>query len=309
MIDPMPAPEKFMFDRSFDPPEVLEVEEPIEEETPEVPEMIIPTFSEDDMIAAREAGIAVGREEGVREATEATERLIVDTVQTVNTQLAQIIDHQQSMNAEIFQDAINAGIAVVRKCFPQMNVEQGINEIESMIGQVLSQVLEEPRIIIHVHNHIKVPLSQRMSAITQHAHFEGRVVIRDDPELPEGDCRIEWSNGEAERDMGKIWQQIDEIIKSNLAVAATKLEFSPVEPRDLQPSPALADIPENEPADEDQSGSSHLSNQDVPVDTDTVANTAQSASTEDTNMVLSSEAPILTNTTDADASDTPEQLA
>ena len=58
---PMTAVRKFLFERTFDDvmPEVVEEQEPEEEE----PEEVIPTFSEEEVNAAREEGFAAGKEE------------------------------------------------------------------------------------------------------------------------------------------------------------------------------------------------------------------------------------------------------
>ena len=52
---PMTAVRKFLFENSFDDEE---------------PEEVVPTFSEEEVNAAREEGFAAGEEEGIREAAE-----------------------------------------------------------------------------------------------------------------------------------------------------------------------------------------------------------------------------------------------
>jgi len=213
----MPATEKFMFDRSFDLPDIPVEEEVIEESEPEEPEIVIPTFSEEEVNAARDEGFAQGRDQGIREASEATERLISETTQAIDVQLAQLFDQQRDANTKIFQEAINTGVAVAKKCFPHLNAKSGISEIEHIIGEILGQILEEPRVVINIHADLKTPLGERMQTITENAHYDGRIVIREDAKIAPGDCHIEWSNGGAERNMSELWQQIDQIVASNLA--------------------------------------------------------------------------------------------
>ena len=69
----MSAAEKFMFDLTFD----NEVEEPLEHEesdgittVDEEPEVIIPTFSEEDVETAKKQGFEAGKEEGLAATTE-----------------------------------------------------------------------------------------------------------------------------------------------------------------------------------------------------------------------------------------------
>ncbi len=236
----MPNSEKFLFLRSFDPPAPEAVKKTIEEELPEEPEIIVPTFSEEQLNAARAEGEAKGREEGIREASEATERLIGETTQSIKAHLENLFNQQRNANAEIFTDAVNAGIAVVKKCFPKMNLDHGVDEIEGMIGKILPQILEEPRVIISVNNETKQPLSERMETIIKNAHFDGRAVIRGEDDIPHGDCRIEWSNGGAARDLEDLLRQIDLVIDDNLAVAAEGMDFDTA----TAPPPAAPQTPE-----------------------------------------------------------------
>jgi flagellar assembly protein FliH len=246
-MDHMPATEKFLFNRSFDPPERAEVVEIVEEEEEyEEPEVYVPTFSQEEMDAAREEGVASGREQGIREAAEATERQISDITQTISTQLTDLFNQQRNANAEIFQDAISTSLTIVRKCFPNMSAEMGTGEVESMIGEILPQILEEPRVVITVNTDMKVPLSERMASIAQNAHFDGRVVIKADANIAHGDCRIEWSNGGAERNMDDLWRQIDQVIEDNLAAAAEGMDFDTTHnPPTTPPPPAESAVPES----------------------------------------------------------------
>jgi len=220
----MSATQKFMFDRSFDPPEVAAVEKPAEEDVEEVvePEEIIPTFSEAELEATRQEAFEKGKEEGIREASEATESHIRDTTRAIGIQLSEQYRHQQAANADILDDAINAAVAIVRKCFPHMESEHQIIEIEHMVKEILAQIIEEPRVVITVHPEISTPLGERMEMIKSDTHFDGRVVIREDASISPGDCRVEWSNGGADRNSKELWRQIDEIVENNLG-AASKL--------------------------------------------------------------------------------------
>jgi len=227
----MPATEKFMFNRSFDLPDLPEKEEEaVDESEAEEPEIIVPTFSAEEMSAARDEGFVKGRKEGVREASETTERLISETTQLIDTHLSNLFDQQRAANARIFQDAIGVSVTTVKKCFPHLNAKNGIDEIEHIVSEVLAQILEEPRVVINVHTDLKSPLDARLETITQKTHFDGRAVIREDAAIAPGDCRIEWSNGGAERNMDELWQRIDQIVESNLA--AEQLQTDVIFPSD-----------------------------------------------------------------------------
>lgn len=235
------TPEKFMFERSFDTdqPAVaqVEVEEVIKEEEPEIE---LPTFSEQDMEAAKKEGFDQGREEALKESATAIENQIVDTTKSIGEKLDSLIVGQLIANKDIFTDAIKVSHAVTKKMFPAINIEQGLPEIENVIRHILVQVLEEPRVVIHVHPTIVDTLNERISQISTETHFEGRLHVTGSDSVTEGDCTIEWSNGGADRNLENLLTEADAIIEANLA----SLEGGYV------PSPEAFDLdtPDTEPA-------------------------------------------------------------
>jgi len=259
----MPASKKFLFDRSFDPPDIPPVAAVVEELIPEEPEIVIPTFSEEELAHAREEAFANGREEGVREAAEATEREILQTIQTIDSELTRLISQQKIANGSIFRDSIDVAAGIVRKCFPHLNSDQSMHEIESIVSETLVQVIDEPRVVISIHPDLQQNLSQRLDSITGRVHFEGRISIRPDADIATGDCRIEWSNGGAERNMTDLWQQIDEVVKTNLSSTENGIDIELREDTDSMSSV----ISETPTPDQDEQNS-------ATADTDAIDTTA-----------------------------------
>ena len=212
--------EKFLFNVSFDDevvagPEAV-AEEDIEAEIEMIEEIDIPSFTEEQVEAARHEGFDRGRDEGIREAADAIETKINDTLGMIGNEFTELFRRQTVGNAETFSDAVNIAVAISRKCFPHFTEHHGLAEVIHMVGDVLKEVLEEPRVIIHVNPTMKEPLSERIGPVAKEANFEGQVLIIDNEEIASGDCRITWSSGSAERDMDSVWARLDQIVEQNL---------------------------------------------------------------------------------------------
>lgn len=238
--------QKFMFDRSFD------VEEPAEkvtkaveevEEVEEEPEVVVPTFSEEQVEAARKEGFEQGKTDALKEASTTIENQIVDSTKAIGAQLNQLISSQSQVNNDIFRDAIKISRAITQKSFPSINAEHGILEIEQLIRHILNQILEEPRVKIQVHPTLTEHLSERLNEISAETHFEGRVHIIADEAIEQGDCRIDWSNGGAERNLDNVMLEIDAIISTNLAALKEGFEPDPdaLEDDTIEPLQSLED--------------------------------------------------------------------
>ena len=211
-----------MFDRSFDEEDLAlaEAEAAVElaaqeDEFVEL-EQEIPTFTEDQLNAARNESFEAGREEGMQEAGNAIETKINDSLGRICTQLDELFKRQAVDTATTFTDAVNIAVAIARKCFPHLNDTHGFAEIERMVSEVLTEVIEEPRVIIHINPTLKDPLNERIETIARESNFEGQRLILEAEDLPPGDCRITWSSGTAERTMEGILSKIEQIVEANL---------------------------------------------------------------------------------------------
>ncbi len=217
----MATAQKFMFDLDFDDPEaVARAErgpEPEPEEVEEAePEIIVPTFSEEELAAAREDAHKEGFEAGRREAAEATEEKLLATVEKACEQMNAIYNDQFEANREIAKEMISVATAIARKMFPDLNARNALGEIERVVQETLSAITEEPRVQIMVPPDLRESFLERLTVMTNRAGFDGKVFVNPDASLNPGDCRIEWSNGAAVRDSEALWEMIDEIVERNI---------------------------------------------------------------------------------------------
>ncbi|MCH8236576.1 MAG: hypothetical protein IIC06_00225, partial [Proteobacteria bacterium] len=229
---PMSSPEdstsmtevrKFLFDNSFDV--VEEPEEETEEENEEAePEEVVPSFSEEELNAAKEEAFAAGKEEGVQEASATTEREILGSLSALGGRFGEVFKAQDEANASILESAIAIAASIARKVFPYLNERHGLGEIERMVVTTMERILEEPRIIVYLNPQLVDPFTERLSTLTAQASYKGEVQVVAGEDIPSGDCRVVWSGGGAKRDTAELWREIDEIVERNLAGAEDAAE-------------------------------------------------------------------------------------
>ena len=142
---------KFQFDVSFDEEQptnsdinVLE-EETIESKEPEIE---APSFSEEQLEAAKLTAFEKGKEEGVRTAADATEKYLSETLDALSNHFHALFDQQAIENTQILGDATNTAVAIIRKCIPHIASSEALTVIENMIRKVLVDLQEEPNVTI-----------------------------------------------------------------------------------------------------------------------------------------------------------------
>lgn len=251
---------RFLFDRRFDiegqPEEDPEESTEEEEEEEEEPEEIVPTFSEEEMKAAREKSFAAGKKEGIEQAAAATEREILGALEKLNEQFTGLFKAQEEADASILDSAVSVAVGIARKVFPAMNERNGLGEIERMVVMAMEKILEEPQVTIYVNPGIEAPLKERLAPMTAKAGYKGEVQVVAADDIAAADCRVEWNGGGALRTMDVLWREIDEIVERNLSdVSKTPAQTpsdatdQPIETIDEMADPAGGETPGAKPGD------------------------------------------------------------
>lgn len=220
---------KYMFDLDFDPPhqrhpvaEAVEEEEPEEEAEPEPPPP--PTFSEEELAFARESAFEEGRQAGHGEAQEQSERLTASALTALSDQMQTVFRQQDEANEANSQAAVRVAMAVLKKVLPAACEAHAFEEVTRVVEEVVGHILDEPRIIVKVAEPLVDPVRERLEAVCQAHGFEGRVVVQTDHRLPVGDCRVEWTDGGAERDQARLLEDIEVAVERALAPPERRVE-------------------------------------------------------------------------------------
>ena len=219
--NPKPPAEvrKFMFPRSFDVVAAPKKKQEAAEEKPAEkaePQVVVPTFSEADLKAARDEAFAAGKQEGGAEARATTEREIKVSLDGILDRLKGLGEAQDKANASVVDTAVIVAVGIARKLFPALNERHALGEVERMVGLAMERVLEEPKIVVYVNGKLKAPLEERMAGIAAKAGFKGQMTVEGVDDIIVGDCRVEWIGGGARRHVDELWQEIDGIVERNL---------------------------------------------------------------------------------------------
>ena len=225
--------EKFMFDTIFDELEPIlpEVAEEVQltgsndedQHTTELEETLIKTYNDNDMAVSRQEGFDEGKKQGISETLTGIEKISFDTLNAVLDELSIIHAGQKQANQEISNSATALALTIVRKIFPTLNEKTALDEVKSILLMVLGRLIDEPKIIIKVNpsssNDLSAKLDQEYSSENSIVNFS----IIADENVSQGNCRIEWSNGTAERNLDKLKHEIDDIIAQNSTIDVISL--------------------------------------------------------------------------------------
>ena len=219
----MTSTRRFLFDTEFDVDVARRREErlasealiaksappPEPEEPPPPPE---PVFKSADLLQAHEDGYADGFANGKAAAEAAVNARLSATLERLADQLEYIVQSAADTAARQREGVIQIGAAISRKLLPELARRQGTAEAEAMLGAVITELIDEPRMVIRVADEDLDALSERIDTITARRGFAGKVVLLAETSVAPGDCRIEWADGGVERDSARLWNDIDQAV-------------------------------------------------------------------------------------------------
>ena len=212
---------KYLFDNAFD------LDEPDNDAAQAPPE---PTFTPAELEAAKQSAHADGMAAGLDQALRGLERQTAQALEETGRQLASLHERQTKSNEAVQRNALEVAVSVVRKLLQGIEARDGMSEVERVVVDSLQQVLDQPRVVIRVHDALMQALQGRLKDVSDSVGFPGQLVLIADDRLGPGDCRVEWADGGAERIGERIWSEIDAVIDRAFAVSNNGLPVARAHP-------------------------------------------------------------------------------
>ncbi len=215
----------FLFDQSFDPSVLRKKEE----------KDAAPVFSEADVAAARQAGREEGRTEGRQAALQDIAQKQAAVLQNIEGLLSNLARDVWSVYDQQKHAACGIALTVARKILPETARKNALSEINAAIESSIAEMINEPRLVLRVHDSLFDNIGAPLGDITSRLGFAGKIIVLADNALGEQDCRLEWADGGMERNVGLVWSEAErQIIRHDGQVPL--------------PAPPVAPAPEEAPS-------------------------------------------------------------
>ncbi len=176
-------------------------------------------YTKAQLDAAREEGHIAGHTAALEEAETAREHYIADAVNLIAVGLDGLQAQQDAANKQTADLAMRMVFAVVQRLLPEYTHHYAVDNIESFVRHVLPLAMGEPRLTVRAHAMIAPDIEVRLKEVFTRTAFQGTYAVIPDYELQPGDCKLEWAGGGADRDEGRIWADIREVIAGNVGAA------------------------------------------------------------------------------------------
>jgi flagellar assembly protein FliH len=224
--------QKFLFEKDFEdgfggaaraaaPPPEPEPELPPAPPPPPPP----PTFSVEQLQQqvkmakdqARTAALAEGIQQGRQQAEVEAQQELSNALRSVENSLKQLVTVQNAQAQMRQENTARIALAIMRKLWPGLVERQGLAEIEVVIAAFMEELVEEPKLVFRVNERWFDELRGRIDDMALRHGFAGQVTVLADPKLSQMDVKVDWAAGGAEREVGRLWTEIERIAGDVLA--------------------------------------------------------------------------------------------
>ena len=176
-----------------------------------------PRYDEAELAAAREAGRVDGIAEGRAEAEASLAAKTETVLRSLGTQIAALLAERTQLQHELAAQSVRTVMSVLERTIPELARKHLQIEIDALIRTCLSDLYDEPRVVIRAADPVIEALQGKIDALAAACGFTGKVALFGDPEMAPSDCRVEWADGGAERTFEATWRTIESTIERSLA--------------------------------------------------------------------------------------------
>jgi len=180
-----------------------------------------------------EAAFARGHEAGVEAARSQSEQMVAQAAVKIVDRLSSLEAVRSELGARMSRQAIMVASDLVRKMMPALVERGGMAEIEAVLQGALKRMIEEPRVVFRVPDAMLDILQPRISEMSSKAGYSGEVVLLADDQMGLSDCLVEWADGGAERNVDRLWSEVEELLTRTLEAqpaGATPIVFDDAVP-------------------------------------------------------------------------------
>jgi flagellar assembly protein FliH len=201
----MAAPAKFLFDMDFSAPD----------RTRERPATAIEIAQK---IASAEArAYRDGHEAGQREAKAESDRRTALALEEIGIGIKGIAARFSGIETRMETEAVDVAVAVARKLCSELIAREPFGEITGLVRDCFAQLVSTPHLVVRINDSLYETAREQIERLAKQSGFEGRLVILAEPEIDNGDCKIEWADGGVVLERSAIDAKINELVGRYMA--------------------------------------------------------------------------------------------
>lgn len=178
----------------------------------------------EQLVAEKERAEARGFERGYASGKRDQEAVELGRIAEAIDRLAQaslrVLGTLESERAAIEKEAVDLAIVTARTLAKGLVAREPTAEIMRLAGEAMTNLRAAPHLVLRVTPDLVEAVEKRVKELAWQRGFEGRLVVLGEPDIPTGDCRIEWADGGFVRDERAAVETIETSVRTYLQARA-----------------------------------------------------------------------------------------
>lgn len=201
----MAAPAKFLFDLDFAAPDMGRA--PVI-----TPDQVAAQIANAEAQAYR-AGFDAAQQETKAEA----DRRMALALEQIGISAMTVAQSVAGIETKMETEAVDIAVAVARKLCGELVAREPLTEIMALVLDCFRHLVATPHLVIRVNDALYEEAKERIEKQARQSGFAGRLVILAEPDIDNGDCKIEWADGGMALERTAIDAKINELVGRYMA--------------------------------------------------------------------------------------------
>ena len=162
---------------------------------------------------AEQRGFARGLGEGQQRMQAQIEARLAAVVERLADNAAQLLKAAEQRQADLEQEALAFAIALARKLAGGALEAQPLAPIAEAARDAFQHLRGVPHLVVRVNQSLVEPVDALVQRIGRERGFDGRLVVLGEPDIAQGDVRLEWADGGVIREQARIDEAVAGIFR------------------------------------------------------------------------------------------------
>ncbi|MDB5567183.1 MAG: flagellar assembly protein, partial [Tardiphaga sp.] len=114
-------------------------------------------------------------------------------------------------------EAVDVAVSVARKLCSELIAAEPLTEVMALVHDCFKHLVSTPHLVVRVNDQLYDAARERIEKLAKQSGFQGRLVILAEPEIENGDCKIEWADGGVLLERAAIETKITELVGRYMA--------------------------------------------------------------------------------------------
>lgn len=201
----MAAPAKFLFDTDFAAPDRSRAP------------VITPAEMAERIANAEAQAYRAGFDAAQREAKAEADRRMALALEQIGLAANTVAHSVGGIETKMETEAVDVAVAVARKLCSELVAREPLTEIMALVHDCFRHLVATPHLVIRINDALYEEAKERIEKQAKQSGFTGRLVILAEPDIENGDCKIEWADGGMVLDRASIDVKINELVGRYMA--------------------------------------------------------------------------------------------